>query len=58
MRHATDPDADGWYEVDERTDYAQAAVDRWRESNRGKSEPGVFPVVVDLRAERDRKGTP
>jgi hypothetical protein len=49
MRYALDPDNDGWFEVDERVDYAQAAIERWRESMHGKAEPGAFPVVVDTR---------
>jgi hypothetical protein len=53
MHAATDPDMDGWYEVDERTDYAQAAIDRWRDSLHGKPEPGVYPVVRDVRQERE-----
>ena len=53
MRHATDPDNDGWFEVTERVDYAQAAIDRWRESQHGKTEPGVYPVVHDVRQERE-----
>ncbi len=46
MRLATDDDMDGWFDVDERTDYAQAAIDEW---SRGQKErpPGVFPVVVN-----------
>ena len=59
MRVALDPDMDGWLEVDERVDYAQAAIDRWRESQHGKSEPGVFPVVVNTRDVRQhREGAP
>lgn len=58
MRHATDPDMDGWYEVDERVDYAQAAVDRWREAQHGKAEPGIFPVVVNTRDVRQGRGGP
>ena len=53
MRLATDDDADGWYEVEERTDYAQAAVDQWRDSLKGRHPPGVFPVVVDTRPPGD-----
>jgi hypothetical protein len=53
LRLSTDPDNDGWFEVAEHVDYAQAAVDRWRESLHGKPEPGVFPVVRDVRQERE-----
>lgn len=49
MRDALDPDNDGWFEVDEQVDYAQAAIERWRESKRGNAEPGMFPVVIDAR---------
>lgn len=49
MHLATDDDMDGWFEVEERTDYAQAEIDRWRESLKGRHSPGVFPVVVDTR---------
>jgi hypothetical protein len=56
MRLALDPDNDGWFEVDEHVDYAQAAIDRWRESRRGHTEPGAFPVVVDVRERRPKRG--
>jgi hypothetical protein len=49
LRLALDPDNDGWFEVDEHVDYAQAAIERWRESSKGNVEPGTFPVVVDVR---------
>jgi hypothetical protein len=49
MRYATDDDNDGWFEVVERTDYAQAAIDQWREGLKGRHVPGVFPVVIDTR---------
>jgi hypothetical protein len=45
MRTALDDEFDGWFEVDERTDHAQAAIDAWREANK-KPGHGVFPVVV------------
>lgn len=49
MRLATDPDNDGWFEVEERIDYAQAAIDRWRDSKRGNTDPGAYPVVTYVR---------
>jgi hypothetical protein len=45
---ALDPESDGWLEVDEREDFAQAALDRWRAEHRDPP-PGVLPVVVDRR---------
>lgn len=53
MRLATDDDMDGWFEVEERTDYAQAEIDRWRESLKGRHPAGVFPVVVNTRTPDD-----
>lgn len=47
---ALDPENDGYFEVEERVDYAQAPIDRWQRENKGKdTEPGVRLVVVDTR---------
>lgn len=53
MRRALDDDMDGWFEVEERTDYAQQALDEWRKEQRDPA-PGVYPVVIDTRG-RDRR---
>ena len=45
---ALDPDSDGWFEVVEVTDHAQAALDRWHKAN-PKPGPGVRVRVVDAR---------
>lgn len=50
---ALDPESDGWLEVEEVTDYAQAALDRWHENHdkaKSQAEPGVRLRVVDSRA--------
>lgn len=50
---ALDPDADGWFEAHEVVDYAQAALDRWREERQGKTvEPGTRVTVRDSRVKR------
>lgn len=49
MRLATDPDMDGHFAVEEGMDYAQAALDQWRAEQKDP-QPGVYPVVVNLRA--------
>jgi hypothetical protein len=47
---ALDPESDGWLEVEEITDYAQAALDRWHEDrSKSPAEPGVRVHVVDAR---------
>jgi len=47
LREATDPERDGWYEVnDETVDYAQAAMEEYRRSTK-EMEPGVRLRVVD-----------
>lgn len=46
---ALDPESDGWLEVVEVVDYAQAALDRWRKDRREKAEPGARTIVVDTR---------
>jgi hypothetical protein len=49
-----DPDNDGWFEVDERVDYAQAVLDQWHKDNQGKDpEPGTRLFVVDTRPAQD-----
>lgn len=45
MRHATNDELDGWFEVEERTDYAQQAIDEWRRDQKDPA-PGVMPAVV------------
>lgn len=49
---ALDPESDGWLEVDEKVNFAQAAVDRWRKDTK-EPGPGVVPVVVDVRPTGD-----
>jgi len=39
---------DGWFEVDQRINYATAAVERWRKDN-PEPEPGTVLMVVDTR---------
>lgn len=47
---ALDPENDGWFEAHEVVDFAQAALDRWREDHKGKAvEPGTRVTVRDLR---------
>jgi hypothetical protein len=48
LRIATDPDMDGWFDVEERVDYAQAALDQWRAEQKDPI-PGTYPVLVNLR---------
>ena len=46
-REATDPERDGWYEIDDRTvDYSVAAMEEWRRATKNP-EPGVLLRVVD-----------
>jgi hypothetical protein len=48
---AMNDDNDGWFEVEEHVDYAQAAVDRWKaEHDSGDVEPGTRLFVVDTRS--------
>lgn len=50
MDLALDPDMDGWFEVVETVDYAQAELDRWHHDHKGKdTEPGVRLRVVNTR---------
>lgn len=55
MRLALDPDNDGWFEVEAKTDHAQAALDRWREEQQrgGKPEAGSYGVVTFTRPAGD-----
>ncbi len=47
LREATDPERDGWYEIDDSTvDYSQAALEEYRKSTKDM-EPGVMLKVVD-----------
>jgi hypothetical protein len=47
LREATDPERDGWYEVnDDSVDYAQAAMEEYRRSTKDM-EAGVLLRVVD-----------
>lgn len=47
LREATDPERDGWYEVDDDTvDYAQAALEEYRRATKDM-EAGVLLKVVD-----------
>jgi hypothetical protein len=48
MRLASDPEMDGWFEIREAYDFAQAAVDRWSNEQKER-EPGVYPVVVNVK---------
>lgn len=48
MRLAADPEMDGWFEVHEQYDFAQAALDRWNREQKDP-EPGVYPVVVNVK---------
>ena len=52
---ALNPDNDGWFEVREEVDYAQAALDQWHKDHQGKDDvdPGTRVVVVDLRNDAD-----
>jgi hypothetical protein len=53
-RDALDPDNDGYFEVRERMDYAQAALDQFQKDNTSKdTEPGVRPYVVFTRGDVD-----
>jgi hypothetical protein len=52
-RDALNDENDGWFEAEEVTDYAQAALDRWHKEHQGKdAEPGTRLVVVDTRPKR------
>lgn len=55
LREATDPDMDGWYEVDdEEIDYSEAAFEEYSRNNKNP-EPGVMPRIINTRvADRDR----
>lgn len=47
---ALDPAADGWFEIEERVDFAQAALERWKkDADKRELEPGTVPVVRDMR---------
>lgn len=49
LREATDPDMDGWYEVDdEEIDYSEAAFEEYSRNTK-HPEPGVIPRVVNTR---------
>lgn len=51
IREATDPEMDGWYEVDDETvDYAVAAIEDYRKSNKN-IEPGTQLRVVNTRVD-------
>ena len=51
---ALDPDNEGFFEVRERVDYAQAALDQYQKDNASKdAEPGVRPYVVFTRGDVD-----
>ena len=57
-RDALDDDNDGWFEVEEQVDYAQAAIDQWRKDQDGKDvEPGTRLVVVNTRPTGGDAGT-
>lgn len=44
---ALDPEKGSWLDVDERINWAAAAVENWRAQ--GSHEPGAYPVVIDTR---------
>lgn len=50
-RDALNPDLDGWFEVEETIDNAQAALDLWHKDHHGKDDvdPGTRLRVVDTR---------
>lgn len=48
MSIATDDDMDGWFEVEDGVDYAQAAIDTWR-AGKKNPEPGLYPILIDTR---------
>lgn len=48
-RVALDPESDGWLEVSEQVDYAQAAIEQWEERHKGQRTPGARLVVRDAR---------
>lgn len=46
---------DGWFEVEERVDYAQKPLDEWHDEHKGKPvEPGTRVVVIDTRGRDER----
>lgn len=47
-RDALDPESEGWFEVEQVTDHAQAAIDRWHKAN-PKPQPGTRVRVIDAR---------
>lgn len=49
-RVALDPESDGWLEVSEQIDYAQAAIEQWEERHKGQRTPGARLVVRDARS--------
>lgn len=52
-RVALDDEDGSWLEVEEITDHAQAAIDRWHLEHKGKdSDPGTRLVVVDTRPKK------
>lgn len=49
-RDALNDDNDGWFEVEEHQDHAQAALDQWKKDHSDKDvEPGTRLVVVNTR---------
>lgn len=55
IKEATDPDMDGWYEVDDDTiDYSVAAIEEYKKSNKN-IEPGtILKIVANRPDEEDR----
>ena len=48
-RLATDPDLDGWFEVDDSlVDHTEAALERWQKDTKSRV-PGTVPRIVDTR---------
>lgn len=51
MHEATDPEMDGWYEVDDETvDYAVAAIEDYKKNNKN-IEPGTQLRVINTRVD-------
>lgn len=55
IREATDPEKDGWYEVDDSTvDYAAAAIEEYRDATKNP-EKGVRLSVVDTSVDESER---
>lgn len=55
FREATDPDMDGWYEVDDTViDYAVAAIEEYRKNNKN-IEPGTQLRVINGKVDEEER---